>query len=81
MKELSNTSIDYYVLPNKIFCSMVGMWPIDDKSSTYSRIFTYFRLIATVILYGFLFVPQVLAIAVNWGDIQTIAGKIFNEII
>ncbi|KAK1130029.1 hypothetical protein K0M31_019713 [Melipona bicolor] len=52
---------------------MVGMWPIDKKSSSYSKIFAYFRLMATIILYGFLFVPQVLAIAVNWGDIQSIA--------
>ncbi|CAD1473225.1 unnamed protein product, partial [Heterotrigona itama] len=73
MEEQSNTSIDYYILPNKIFCSMVGIWPIE-KSSTFSKIFAYFRLMVTVIAYGFLFVPQILAIAVNWGDIQTIAG-------
>ena len=76
MKDPSNTSIDYYILPNKIFCSMVGMWPIDEKSSTFSKIFAYFRLIVTVTSYGFLFVPQILEIAINWGDIQTIAGRI-----
>ncbi|KAF3420780.1 hypothetical protein E2986_04406 [Frieseomelitta varia] len=75
MKELSNTSFDYYILPNKIFCSVVGMWPIDEKSSTSSKIFAYFRLIVTVISYSSIFVPQIWAIAVNWGDIQAIAAR------
>ncbi|XP_043526815.1 putative odorant receptor 85d isoform X1 [Frieseomelitta varia] len=72
MKELSNTSIDYYILPNKIFCSVVGMWPIDEKSSTSSKIFAYFRLIVTVILYSSILVPQIWAVVVNWGNIQTV---------
>ncbi|KAK1130032.1 hypothetical protein K0M31_019716 [Melipona bicolor] len=61
---------------------MIGIWPLDEKSSTYRKIFAYFRLMATVILYGLLLVPQVLAIAVNWGDIQTIAeiGTIFTTL-
>ncbi|KAK9295705.1 hypothetical protein QLX08_010046 [Tetragonisca angustula] len=73
MKELPNTSIDYYILPNKIFCSMVGMWPLDEKCSKSSKIFAYFRLVVTVISYSSIFVPQIWAIAVNWGDIQTTA--------
>ncbi|KAK1130033.1 hypothetical protein K0M31_019717 [Melipona bicolor] len=52
---------------------MVGMWPIDEKSSTSSKIFAYFRAVVTVVSYSFVLVPQILAIAVNWGDIQTIA--------
>ncbi|KAF3420779.1 hypothetical protein E2986_04408 [Frieseomelitta varia] len=85
MKELSNTSIDYYILPNKIFCSVVGMWPIDEKSSTSSKIFAYFRLIVTVILYSSILVPQIWAVVVNWGNIQTVtarrekARKLYNE--
>ncbi|KAK1130030.1 hypothetical protein K0M31_019714 [Melipona bicolor] len=71
MKELPNTPIDYYILPNKIFCNMVGIWLIDEKSSTYSKIFAYFRSVVTVFLYGFVLVPQILAI--NWGDVQTVA--------
>ncbi|KOX67787.1 Putative odorant receptor 92a [Melipona quadrifasciata] len=64
---------------------MVGMWPIDEKSSTSSKIFAYFRAVVTVISYSFVLVPQILAIAVNWGDIKTIAArrekahKLYNE--
>ena len=76
MKEPSNTSIDYYILPNKILCSIVGMWPIEEKSSTCSKIFAYSRLIMTLTAINSVFVPEILAIAVNWGDVTILAGKI-----
>ncbi|XP_068983202.1 odorant receptor 82a-like isoform X3 [Bombus flavifrons] len=72
MKELSNT-FDYYILPNKIFCSIVGMWPIEQESSTCSKIFSYFRLIFTLISLISVFVPEIMLIAVNWGNIEILA--------
>ncbi|XP_043598169.1 odorant receptor 4-like [Bombus pyrosoma] len=73
MKELSNT-FDYYILPNKILCSIVGMWPIEQKSSTCSKIFSYVRLTFTLISLISVFVPEIMLIAVNWGDIEILAG-------
>lgn len=74
MKELSNT-FDYYILPNKILCSIVGMWPIEQESSTCSKIFSYVRLTFTLISVISLFVPEIMLIAVNWGNIEILAGK------
>ncbi|XP_050490084.1 odorant receptor 4-like isoform X2 [Bombus huntii] len=73
MKELSNT-FDYYILPNKILCSIVGMWPIEQKSSTCSKIFSYVRLTFTLISLISVFVPEIMLIAVNWGNIEILAG-------
>ncbi|XP_043259030.1 putative odorant receptor 92a [Colletes gigas] len=74
MKESSNTSIDYYILPNKITCSIAGMWPIDENSSTSRKLFAYFRLLFALTAVSNVFVPEILAIVVNWGDIQVLAG-------
>ncbi|XP_060827993.1 putative odorant receptor 92a [Bombus pascuorum] len=74
MKELSNTSIDYYILPNRIFCSMVGMWPIEEKSSTCSKIFAYIRLIFALTAISSVFVPEIMMIVSSWGDITILAG-------
>ncbi|XP_033320501.1 putative odorant receptor 85d [Bombus bifarius] len=74
MKELPNTSIDYYILPNRIFCSMVGMWPIEEKSSTCSKIFAYIRLILALIAINSVFVPEIMMIVSSWGDITILAG-------
>ena len=75
MKELPNTSFDYYTLPNKISCSILGIWPIDERSSTFSKIFTYCRVIVAITALNSVFVPEIMAIAVNWGDIQILTGK------
>ncbi|KAK9295703.1 hypothetical protein QLX08_010045 [Tetragonisca angustula] len=74
MKELPNTSFDYYTLPNKISCSILGIWPIDERSSTFSKIFTYCRVIVAITALNSVFVPEIMAIAVNWGDIQILTG-------
>ncbi|XP_050593381.1 putative odorant receptor 92a [Bombus affinis] len=74
MKELPNTSIDYYILPNRIFCSMVGMWPIEEKSSTCSKIFAYIRLILALTAINSVFVPEIMMIVSSWGDITILAG-------
>ncbi|CAL7933126.1 unnamed protein product [Xylocopa violacea] len=74
MKETSKSSIDYYILPNKIFCSAAGMWPIDEQSSTRSKVFAYSRLIFGLTAINSIFVPEIMAIASNWGDIKVLAG-------
>ncbi|KAF3420778.1 hypothetical protein E2986_04409 [Frieseomelitta varia] len=86
MKELPNTSFDYYTLPNKISCGILGIWPIDEGSSTFSKIFTYCRVIVAITALNSVFVPEIMAIAVNWGDIQILtarrekAHELYNEI-
>lgn len=75
MEELSNTSIDYYILPNKILCSMAGMWPIDDKSTICSKIFAYFRLVFGLTAVSSVLLPEIMVITSNWGDIKILAGK------
>ncbi|XP_076234993.1 uncharacterized protein LOC143179584 [Calliopsis andreniformis] len=74
MKELFTSSIDYYLLPNKIFCSMAGMWPIDEKSSLCKKLFAYLRLIFALTAVSSVFIPEILVIAVNWGDLKVLAG-------
>ncbi|XP_076654221.1 odorant receptor 82a isoform X2 [Halictus rubicundus] len=74
MKEPAKSSIDYYILPNRIFCGMAGMWPIEDNSSTFSKLFAYFRLLFALTAVSSVFVPEILAIAVNWGDLKVLAG-------
>ncbi|XP_076173317.1 odorant receptor Or2 [Ptiloglossa arizonensis] len=74
MKEHSKSSIDYFILPNKIICSIAGMWPIDEKSSTSNKVFAYFRLLFALTAVSNVFVPELLTIVVNWGDLQILAG-------
>lgn len=74
MKKPFNKSIDYYILPNKIFCSIAGMWPIDEKSSIFSKIFAYVRLIFGLIIVNSFFIPQIIIIVMNWKNIKIIAG-------
>ena len=54
---------------------MVGMWPIEEKSSTCSKIFTYIRLILALIAINSVFVPEIMMIVSSWGDISILAGK------
>ncbi|XP_046143347.1 odorant receptor 22c-like [Osmia bicornis bicornis] len=74
MRKLPRNSIDYYILPNKIMCSVVGVWPSDDKRSICSKIFAYFRFIVSLMAVFSIFVPGLLVIAVNWGDLNILTG-------
>ena len=75
MKELPSASFDYYILPNKISCSILGIWPVDKRRSTFSKIFTCCHVIVAITALSSVFVPEIMAIAVNWGDIQILTGK------
>nr|XP_034180060.1 odorant receptor 45a-like [Osmia lignaria] len=74
METLPRNSIDYYILPNKIMCTVIGMWPSDEKHSISSKIFAYFRFIFSLLAAISIFVPGLLAIAVNWGDLKILTG-------
>nr|XP_034180493.1 odorant receptor 45a-like [Osmia lignaria] len=74
METLPRNSIDYYILPNKIMCSVIGMWPSDEKHSISSKIFAYFRFIFSLLAAFSIFVPGLLVIAVNWGDLNILTG-------
>ncbi|XP_029038425.2 odorant receptor 22c-like [Osmia bicornis bicornis] len=74
MRKLPRNSIDYYLLPNKILCSMIGIWPPDEKRSICSKIFAYFRFIFSLVAVFSIFVPGLLVIAVNWGDLNILTG-------
>ncbi|XP_026671592.1 odorant receptor 9a-like isoform X2 [Ceratina calcarata] len=73
MKGSPVTSIDYYLLPNKIFCGAGGMWPIDEKSWTFTKVFAYFRLIYGLVAVSSFVIPEIMLIALNWGDIKILA--------
>ncbi|XP_026671596.1 odorant receptor 13a-like [Ceratina calcarata] len=73
MRESPVTSIDYYLLPNKILCGAGGMWPIDEKSSMFTKVFAYFRLIYGLIAVCSFVIPELMLIALNWGDIRILA--------
>lgn len=79
MQELSKSSIDYYLLPNKIFCGMAGMWPVDEKSSTGIKLFAYFRLVFALTAVSSVFIPEILVIVVNWGDLKVLAGNMLKR--
>lgn len=79
MKEFSKSSIDHYILPNRIFCSMAGMWPVDERSSIYGKLFAYFRLLFAVTAISSVFVPEILAIVKHWGDLKILAGNVWIE--
>ncbi|KAG7209763.1 hypothetical protein KM043_011386 [Ampulex compressa] len=69
-----NSSLDHYILMNKILCTTVGVWPIETNSSRISRLFAYFRIILALTAVISVFVPQIWAIAVNWGDLRVFTG-------
>ncbi|CAK9802289.1 hypothetical protein ANTPLA_LOCUS3155 [Anthophora plagiata] len=74
MKEPSKSSIDYYILPIKILCSMAGMWPIDEVSSTRTKVFAYIRVIFGFVSLNSILVPEIMMIILNWGDLRILAG-------
>lgn len=67
-------TIDYYILPNKILCSIVGLWPIEEKSTRMKKYFVYFRVLFSLTAVTSVFVPEILAIIMNWGDITVLTG-------
>ncbi|XP_026671595.1 odorant receptor 13a-like [Ceratina calcarata] len=49
------------------------MWPIGEKSSTFTKVFAYFRLIYGLIAVCSFVIPQIMLIALNWGNIKILA--------
>ncbi|XP_029038424.2 odorant receptor 85b-like [Osmia bicornis bicornis] len=74
MRKLPRNSIDYYLLPNKILCSMIGIWPPDEKRSICSKLFASFLYTLSLIAAFSVFVPGLFLIAVNWGDLKILTG-------
>ncbi|XP_046143444.1 odorant receptor 82a-like [Osmia bicornis bicornis] len=74
MKKVARKSIDYYILPNKILCSVVGISLAERKYTTSGKIFAYSHLIVVIAAAGSMFVPQIMLVAVNWGDLKILTG-------
>nr|XP_003706290.1 PREDICTED: odorant receptor 47a-like [Megachile rotundata] len=74
MGKVSKNSIDYYILPNKILCSMIGMWPFSEERSTCRNAFSCFRLVFSVTAVCTIFVPGIMIIVVKWGDLKILTG-------
>ncbi|XP_046143443.1 uncharacterized protein LOC114877903 [Osmia bicornis bicornis] len=74
MKKVGRKSIDYYILPNKILCSVLGSSLAEEKYTTSGKIFAYSRLIVAIAAAGSIFVPQIMLVAVNWGDLRILTG-------
>ncbi|XP_034180213.2 odorant receptor Or2-like [Osmia lignaria lignaria] len=72
MSKVPRKSIDYYILPNKILCSVLGSSLAEEKYTTSGKIFAYFRLIVAIAAAGSIFVPQIMLVAVNWGDLKVL---------
>nr|QHN69131.1 odorant receptor 3 [Sirex nitobei] len=68
------STIDNYITPNKLLCSVVGIKSNYENSSTLSKTFTRLRLIFTIISTVTLFIPQTLQIMINWGNINVLTG-------
>ncbi|XP_047356870.1 odorant receptor 22c-like [Vespa velutina] len=72
---LECNTIDYYILPNKILCNIVGIWPIEEKKSIMmKKSFAYFRVFFALTAVSSVLVPEILAIIMNWGDIEVLTG-------
>nr|XP_003706289.1 PREDICTED: putative odorant receptor 85e [Megachile rotundata] len=74
MGKVAKDSIDYYVLPNKIMCSAIGIWPPDEEQSFGGRLFVGFRVVFSIAAVCTIFVPEIMMIAVNWGDLRILTG-------
>ncbi|XP_046143445.1 uncharacterized protein LOC123988242 [Osmia bicornis bicornis] len=74
MKKVARKSIDYYILPNKILCSVLGISVAERKYTTSGKIFAYSHFIVVIVAAGSMFVPQIMLVAVNWGDLKILTG-------
>ncbi|XP_076390641.1 odorant receptor 22c-like [Megachile rotundata] len=74
MGKVAKDSIDYYVLPNKILCSTIGIWPPDEERSFGGSLFVGFRVVFSIAAVSSIFVPEIMMIAVNWGDLRILTG-------
>lgn len=74
---VERNTIDYYILPNKILCNIVGIWPIEETESIIMtrKSFAYFRVFFALTAVSSVLVPEILAIIMNWGDIDVLTGK------
>ncbi|XP_029046865.2 odorant receptor 82a-like [Osmia bicornis bicornis] len=70
MKKVARKSIDYYILPNKILCSVVGISLAERKNTSSAKILAYSHFIVAIVAAGSMFVPQIMLVAVNWGDLK-----------
>nr|XP_034180495.1 odorant receptor 85b-like [Osmia lignaria] len=74
MRKPVKNSIDYYILPNKILCSMYGMWPSIEESSTWRTVLVCFHLVFSLIIVCFIYVPEIIIVARNWNDLKAMTG-------
>ncbi|XP_029046868.2 odorant receptor 85b-like [Osmia bicornis bicornis] len=74
MKNVARKSIDYYILPNKILCSVFGISIADTEYTTIRKILAYSRLIVAFAAVGSIFVPQIMLVTANWGDLKILTG-------
>lgn len=75
MKQVSKNSIDYYILPNKILCSVLGVSPSDQEYSTCGKIFAYFRLMIAIAAVSSIVLPQIMLLAISWDDLKVLTGN------
>nr|XP_003706294.1 PREDICTED: odorant receptor Or2-like [Megachile rotundata] len=74
MRQPSKDTIDYYIFPNKILCSMFGMWPSDKKRSTVRKMLAYLHFVFSVLTVCVIVVPEIILLAVRWRDLKIFAG-------
>ncbi|XP_076390368.1 odorant receptor 10-like [Megachile rotundata] len=73
MKKQSNNSIDYYILPNKILCTTLGISLSDKKRSLCGQIFAYLRLFVAVASISSFVVPQAMLLFIKWNDLKILS--------
>ncbi|XP_076390593.1 odorant receptor 10-like [Megachile rotundata] len=74
MRQPSKDTIDYYIFPNKILCSMFGMWPSDKKRSTVRKMLAYLHFVFSVLTVCVIVVPEIILLAVRWRDLKIFAA-------
>ena len=77
MKE--DTNFDDYVYLNKIFLSIVGLWPLTNGKSTWRKNIQNFHMFTVYFLLFFgLLMPQLLDMYMMWGNMSAIVQNICN---
>ncbi|XP_003706295.1 odorant receptor 10-like [Megachile rotundata] len=74
MGKPSENTIDYYIQPNKILCSIYGLWPTDEERTTSKQVLAVVHLVISVIIVCSVFVPEVIILTTKWRDLSILAG-------
>lgn len=74
---MTEEKFEDYIQINKMYLSLLGLWPLSDKASSWRNCINKFHAIAIIILLLTLLIPpMILDLYFVWGDINAVVQNL-----